>query len=227
MQTTIIPRSKQALLAFINRFGSQRSYEGHRWLFCFNVKAHGLDLGFDHLVKRVVEMGYDETVHLDDPFWLADAKQRHTDNEENLFDWGVEDARTHFRGNTVRGPFSCQVEGAPWYASMLPDGDCYRQLRDGTAVDARFCFFGRSGGWLTLTMFDDVTLDSSCELENCDYRWLRRLAKFVEDLHESTKNASQWIEEAAAFTFFANICDACQTRESRNAAWLLDQSGEH
>ena len=226
--TTTIPRKKSAVLAYLDRLGSVRLYERHRWLFCFDVKIHRCDLGFDNLVKRATAMGYGDMVHPEDPFWLADAKGRYAENKEHLFEWGVDDARCHFRGTTVRGPFACKVEGAPWYADMRPEGDCYRQLRDGTPVDARFAFLGRSGGWLVLTMFDGVTLDSSsCDLAECDYRWLRNLAKFLTDVRDSTRNPGEWVEEAAAFTFFANICDDCETRESRTAHWLLDQSGEH
>lgn len=224
MNTTLqIPRKKSLILSLLNSIGSVRHYEGHTWLFCFNVKVHSCDLGFDNLVKRFIEMGYENTVNLADPFWLADAKERHTENEEHLFEWGTEDAARHFVSNQK----SDRIEGAPWYASMLPDGDCYRTLRDGTSVDARFAFFGRSGGWLTLTMFDGITLDRDCDLESQDYHWLRRLAKFVIDVRDSTRNAAQWVEEAAAFTFFANICHDCDSRESRIARWELDQSGEH
>lgn len=168
-------------------------------------------------------MGYDDTVHLDDPFWMAAAKAEHAENYDHLFDWGIEDARRHF----VSPYKHDSVLGAPWYADSLPDGDCWRSLPNGTPVDARFAFFGTGGGWLTLTMFEGITMDSTCDLDDCDYQFLRKLCRFLVDLQDSVKNAASWVEDASAFTFFANICADCETRETRIAAWELDQSGDH
>lgn len=208
-----------------------RYYEGHTWHYCWDVKCWP-DLEFDDLVKAAISMGYESLVHMDDIHWIEDAKQLHAEHSNSLWDWGIEDAQRDWRGNTI-GKFGTYDEGAPWYGCHAPDGDAYRMLWDGTMCDPRFAFFGRSGGWLTLTMFNGITLDGDCDFEDeylWDYNSLRLFYRFlVQTNHDITKtDAGVRVTECAAFTFFANICEGeCRTKESMQEDWLLDQSGEH
>lgn len=202
--------TKRYLISRIESRCEQRCYERHAWLCCFNVKIYRCDLDFYDLVRHVTGMGYEDMLHFQDPVWAAAVRERYEEHRAHLFDWGVEDARRVFVGDTVSGPCSCLVQGAPWYARMRPDGDTFRRTHSGKPIDARFAFLGRSGGWLVLTMFEGVTLDMEPEeLLQHDYAWLRRLDRLIGDIEEVRRRRSQAVEEAAAYTFFANICHGC------------------
>jgi hypothetical protein len=177
------------------------------WLFCFNVKAHQVDLTFENLVKRWREMGYGGRAA--DPHWVKEAREKFQELEpDDLLDLGVEGARRGFVSSRRDVP-----EGKP-------DDDGFSMLWNGTPVETRFAFMGRGGGWLVLTEFNGRLLDwesvnyfgpgsdpALC-FEEWTYRDLRRLYQFLVMLaHDVSGTAPERaIEEHAAFDFFENIC---------------------
>lgn len=191
-----------------------RSSDGN-WLFCFNVKAHWVDFTFENLVRRWKEMGYGERAG--DAHWLAEARTKLAELKPgDLWDWGVEGARRTFVSDRRDAP-----EGKP-------DDDGYSMLWDGTPIETRFAFMGRSGGWLVLTEFDGRLLDCDSAnyfgpgsdpalcFQDWSYRELRRLYQFIVMLaHDVDGTASEGaIEEHAAFDFFENVCRGIPTSEA-------------
>jgi hypothetical protein len=109
-----------------------------------------------------------------------------------------------------------------------PDDDAWNMLWDGTHVDARLGFGGRSGGWLVLTWFQGHLMDADCDLSEWDYKTLRQLSEYVTWAKHCIKKPEDEVEYLAASTFFCNICHKIQTTEERNQEWSdRDQSGEH
>ena len=185
------------------------------WLFCWNVKARKVDFSFNNLLKR-----YQETQGElpGESAWVEKARHVYAGiNQDNFWEWGVEGARRPF----VDDERSAQGR---------PGDDGYNMLWDGTPVDARFMFAGRSGGWLVLTRFNRQTLsksdlvtyvigdeartikglheDTAYYFNDWSYKDLRKLYKYVvmldADLQRDTPEDR--IEECAAFDFVANLC---------------------
>lgn len=196
------------------RGGSGHSSNGN-WLFCFNVKVHSIDFTFENLVQRWTDMGYGE--HARDEHWLVEARAKFAElKPDQLWDWGVEGARRTFVSDHRDAP------------NGKPDDDGFSMLWDGTPVETRFAFMGRSGGWLVLTEFNGNLLDwdsanywgSGSDPALCfqdwSYRELRRLYQFVVMLaHDVAGTASERaIEEHAAFDFFENYCHGIPASEA-------------
>ncbi len=188
---------------------SQSYYEDRaRWIFAFNVKAHRLDLSFDNLLAAATAPRYShdsamaDSIRDTDPVWLAAARELYTEHADSLFEWGREDACNTFAGR--KG----QHYGKP-------DDDGFNMIWDGTPVDVEFAFFGRSGGWLTLTHFDGHALTSEGRelgaeaLAELPFATLRKLYRFVVMLTAdlARHDSAARIEEAAAWAFFVNICE--------------------
>ncbi len=193
-------QSRTAIVTWLERAADRHYFEDcRRWLFAFDVKAHRLDLSFDHLLSVAAKHG-DITVHPDDPIWVEAARERFDEqNENSLWEWSIDRARETFTGRK-----------AAHYGK--PDDDGYNMVWDGTEVDVEFAFFGRSGGWLTLTHFEGHELagDSVAEVvEDMSYKTLkllyRYLVMFKADLKSSPSESR--IEDSAAWTFFVNTLD--------------------
>lgn len=197
-----LPLRKRAdIIAFIIASTNQRSYDGHPHPLCFNVKLHsGVDLDFDHLLA--LWRNYEnDPLYTHDEGWLEAAKAKHGRvGEETLYEWGLDDARNPF--------FSQQ---RPTYGE--PGTDSYAMLWNGTSIDVRYSFEGRSGGWLSINSFEGTKFtqyDSNIEdtLHEMDFSTLRKLYELVtllkHDLQREKIKAE--VELQAAFNFFANAC---------------------
>lgn len=177
------------------------------WLFCFNVKLHRLDFSHAGLLEVARKAGHISAELALDQHWLSETRKRHDETStDSLWEIGVEDSRRSFTG---RG-------------NGIPDDDGYAMLWDGTSVDTRFAFLGRSGGWLVLTGFEGHTLAGSGEevLEGMSDECLRRLYVFLVMLqHDLGGDApDRCVQEAAAFHFFHNVChDICRTEDLAGA----------
>lgn len=225
-------RKREQIIGYLTSEGPwrQRYYENHRWMFCWDVKVRDTpDLSFDGLVTALERMGHEPDAGWDDPVFMANAREEHeTMSADTLYEWGIEGMQRNWTGRHPRGA----APGEEWFACQ-PDDDGYSMLWDGRDVEARFAFLGRSGGWLVLTKFEGLVLDSDAidedALKEMDYAQLRRLYRFVVQTSADIRgtNIVAGIEEYAAFDFFINVCGGVETKPQRMKAWLADQSGEH
>ena len=171
-----------------------------RFALEYNVKAYSANLDFDNLLK-IFDHG-DEALKTN-PVWLAVAKQCHTDNEDRLWEWGIEDARRN-----------------------VDDGDGYWMPWDGErAYNVEHGFYGRQGGHLCIESFEGRSLKLSPEsLENemmqgredgygdANY-WafdeIKKLYKMCRqwEVDFTPDKASREVEYQAAFCLFANIVE--------------------
>jgi len=213
------PRNRTDIAKFLtSEDGWQERHYDDGYLFCFNVKLHGLDLSFDHLLEVAKENGID--VSPDDAGWVERTIDRYNETYDNggggieyLWQAAVEEAQ----GNFVGG-------------GGCPDDDSYNMLWDGTEVHARFGFKGRSNGWLVLkefgvkngpiykltpndVMFTDSADDEPTYISIMDYRTLRGLDEYLRFVSNSVKNPEKAVEEIAASFFFGSICEDIQTTE--------------
>ena len=209
-------RSKAAILAFLgdcpltdDRGGYNYNHENY--LFCFNVKVHAsVDLSFDTLLAKAVEMGELDKARAADSVWVKQAREAYDKyGEEELYNLAIED---------------CQ--------KSVHDCDSYKMLWNGTGAIADWAFLGRSGGWLCLTEFDGIKMDGfgKEELAELDFKTLNRLYRFiVQRGHDFREEAIvNEIQFNAAFSLFANLCSDCEATEERNDRWAKEnQSGEH
>lgn len=183
-------RSREAIVEWIIQNTKQRMYDHRPHPFCFNVKCYRVNLDFEHL------LGIYRNMEGDPPFthfaeWLEPVKARYEEVKDDLFTWGVEDARR-----------------------LFTDSDGFNSLWDGTNVKAEYSFEGRNGGWLSLNNFDGedfTTRDGGYDdLREClngqDYAWLRRLYQLIVMLKHAVSKAQEEVETQAAFNFFANAC---------------------
>jgi hypothetical protein len=169
------------------------------WRFCFNVKAYGVDFGFDNLLARFRECGHAETL-LSDPGYLARCRAKLEELEEStLWDWAQEDAWRTFIG--------CEECKGCRYGSK-PDDYGYNGLWYGTEVSARFSSGGRSSDWLILTEFDGHKLTTDLEFSEMDFATLRKFYSYVVMLTADLERcpAKRRLEDAAAFALFDNVC---------------------
>ena len=208
-------RSRSDIADFLASVGGYYSTHGHhgRSYFAFNVKCHGVDLDFGHLVQTYRSAGYygDGETWLDNPEWLEQARSKYEAAERHLFDWGVEDA-----------------------SRMVTDSDCYTHLYDGTRVEVDYTWMGRSGGHLGIRRFYGFDfsedegrdfwhevflgnphrvgtaewLDWDRTFPTMGYPTLRRLYALVVMLkHDLTpEKASSEVEHHAAFRFVEGAC---------------------
>lgn len=163
-------------------------YSNGPWLFCWNVKLYGIDLDFDNLLQKFVSSGNSTP----GPKFVEEARELHERfNHEELLNLGIEDASRTFVGRD----------------GDTPDDDAYNMLWDGSAVDTRFSFMGRSAGCLVMTMFQGHMLNSSFDPNAIDYKTLRGLSEMVYFVDRNIRGkACQLVEEQVAFNFFVNIC---------------------
>jgi hypothetical protein len=191
---------------------AHRSYRHTSYPFCFDVKAHSVDLDFDTLLDAHRQSEGD-AIHTHNSDWLLAVRELYDEHEENLFEWGLEGARRHFVSDQKRD-------------DGKPDGDAFRMLWDGTMLDVRYDFVGRSGGWLSLSEFEghdftrrgvdweaymrgkpDADPDDISD-EPMPYADLRKLYQLIVMLKHDTCEEAIVSEVAhnAAFDFFVNIC---------------------
>ena len=173
------------------------------WLFCRNVKLHGLDLSFKQLIKRATETAIDEC-KAEDAVWLKNAEEAFGDvNSDNLYSWAVEDAASAFIGR-----------------DCVPDDDGNNMLWDGTPVDVKFQFMGRSSGWLVLTHFNGCELNRETDWAEWSYKDLRTLYRYLVQLAADTTREKivAEVEYKAAFNLFVNCFDKTQILGSAEVA---------
>jgi hypothetical protein len=208
-------RSRKDIAAFLESIGGYYSTYGHRGrsYFSFNVKCHAVNLDFEHLIKTYRDTGYygDGETWLDNPEWLDQAREKHGEIEDKLFDWGIKDA-----------------------ARLITVSDCYVRLYDGTKVEVEYTWMGRSGGYLGIRRFYGFDfskdedrdywhevfrgnphrngtpdwLDWNRTFPTMDYSTLRKLYALVVMLkHDLTpEKASAKVEHHAAFHFIEGAC---------------------
>ena len=201
-------KSRKDITAFIFDATSQRYYDHRPHPFCFNVKLHGLDLSFDNLLKKWIAYEGESTYQRNDD-WLTAVKAKYAEiGEETLYEWGIEDASRAY------------VSGR----DGTPDDDGTRTLWDGTELDVKYSFEGRSGGWLSLNEFEGFkfverdygadywrrVMEKTDEEDdiNMDYKTLRKLYLLIVQLKHDLRSeaVSAEVEHQAAFNFFANAC---------------------
>jgi len=201
-------QSKAAMIDYLLHGGTHEARgwgHGESFLFAWNVKVHCPDFDFDHLLNL---NGGDWKK--DDPIWIEGCRERFGENEDDLFEWAIED---------------CQ-------RSVLDD-DTYKCLWCEDVYSAVWSFQGRSAGWLCLREIFGIDLTGSGEgrelFEDIEYRNLKRLYRFaVQCSHDFRRESvKSMVEYAAAFAFFVNVCSDVETSEDRQTRWALDQSGEH
>lgn len=174
-------------------------YDGKNHMLCFNVKVNYVDFDFDHLLE-IHRKHNDDPIYTHNDEWLAACRDKYTEVQENLWDRAIENAR------------SCFLEM-----------DAYRTLWDGTEVAVRYGFYGRSGGWLSITEFEGIPFahgdmdDSdwrrimegkSNEIDySMDYRTLRKLYGLVVILKHYVNNLRDELEYLAADILFELECD--------------------
>lgn len=200
--------------------GNRYTHSDGMWPFCWNVKLHGLDLDFENLIKRAAEMDCLPR-NLTDPVVRQAYQDKYDEcNKDHLYEWGVEDAQRWVVGRTRDGQ---------------PDDDGWNQLWDGTPVDVRLMFAGRSGGWLVLTWFQGHLMNREHTGESrtdripreeqfggWSHKELRQLAEYCLWIKHCTKNPGAEVERQAAFNFFVNYCsdvdDEIRERRETNKA---------
>lgn len=187
-------RKRSDIIAHILKLTNQRSYEGHPHPFCFNVKLYRLDLDFDHLLEIFRK---DDPAYTHNEEWLKKAKERYDEiGTDTIYEWGVSDAQAHYVGHKSDG---------------VPHNEGNTILWDGTEVDARYSFEGRSGGWLSLNKLLGYNFTSREEhiedlLQEMPFSDLRKLHQIIVMLAHDTKGANDEVEYQAAFNFFYNGC---------------------
>lgn len=193
-------RSREAIVDFCIDAARQRGYDHRPHPFCFNVKAWGTDLSFDHLLE-IFRKDVDNYPWLGNEDWLQAAREKFEELDQNdLWEWGREGA-----------------------CGLVTDSDCYNHLWDGTPVDVEYSFEGRSGGWISLNSFDGVDFtnrdygDIRELLLEQDYAWLRRFYQLIVMLkHDFTTEAAvSEIEHHAAFCFVENCCHGIPKPDAR------------
>lgn len=201
-------RSRKDIAAFIFDATHQRIYDHQCHPFCFNVKCHDVDFSFDHLLEVLREME-DDPKYTHNDGWLAITRERFPSTENSLWEWGQEHACSQFVG---RG------------GSNQPDSDCYTHLWDGTSLDIRYSFEGRSGGWLSINKFQGLDFNGHATTDEywrgvietakwdgeeepiMDYKTVRQLYQLVTMLEHDLRKPHRAVEEGAAWDFFVNVC---------------------
>lgn len=197
---------RKAIADFIFDKTHQRYYDHRSHPFCFNVKCYDYDVSFDHLLALYKEQEGDEKFFKSKE-WLAAVKAKYDEigGEETVYQWGLEDACRYL----VSGP------------DGYPDGDTHRTLWDGTELDVKYSFEGRSGGWLSIVEFEGFkvnrdmgeaewreVLEGTNDYTEMSYETLLKLYALVTHLiHDVRPEAvKSEIEYQAAFNFFENAC---------------------
>lgn len=190
-------RSRKAQVAWL------LDHKTHHGFLSWNVKLYHVNLDFDHLLEIYKKkcLAYHGAVgqepeiprRFTDAKWLAEARAKHEEVKENLFEWGVEDA--------------CR---------NINDGDGYQELWNGKKFNVEYAFVGRSNGHLVIQKFDGMDMDSDSleraltdEDDPMTAEHVRDLYQFVVqcDHDFSNQNANDEVEYMAASSFFDNVCN--------------------
>lgn len=187
-------RSRAAILEWLK---ARKPYFGHYEFYPlnWNVKAYGVNLDFDHLVKRFQEWAspdiapggkYHEA-------YLAYARKKHAQlRDDELWQWGTEEA---------------------WRSVENDDGRRMLWNDEGPQVDIEFGLEGRSGGHLVVRKYDGFTFGRGREryeweqyLDELTWKDLWYLYRMVVtwDADFTQEAARDEIEYQAAFQFFVN-----------------------
>jgi len=191
-------RSRKGMIEAIIDMTERRSYH-NSYLLCFNVKCHDADLDLSNLLAKWRECeGNQPYTH--NLTWLRAVKERYDQVKDQLFGWGIEDARMQF-----------------------DEGNMFHTLYDGTELSVEYAFVGRSGGWLAITRFEEhpfnlkgTNLEET--LAEMEYNQLKELYQLILIIKDTTKRSKikEEVEYQAAFNFFANACaDIPQSNETQ------------
>lgn len=183
-------RSRQDIIDFIIFSTHQRVYDHRPHPFCYNVKVYHVDFDFDHLLQ-IHREAEDDPIYTHNDEWLAGARAEYDDLKEGqLWEYAQEDA-----------------------CNQLLESDAFKCLYDGTQVDVRYSFEGRSGGWLSINRFEghDFTEDDQhikYVLQDMQFSTLRKLYVLVTMLNHDVRrdNVAKELEYQAAFNLFHNVC---------------------
>lgn len=193
-------KSRRAIVEYLAKVGGYGSWRDGNTLFTFNVKAHLVDLSFDHLIDVFKESGYygPKSVYLSNAEFLKNAKALYGTTDW-LFDEAIREAR-------------CGVTG----------GDAFKTLYSGEKLDVKLAFMCRSGGYVGITEFEgydltrhdrgywrDVFIGDGDPALKMPYDVLVKLYKYVVMLaHDFTQEAAaREIEHQAAYLFFEGACN--------------------
>ena len=196
---TPLKRREDIVAYLLNRSG--HSDGRHSYRFAFNVKLHGLDLDFDHLLEVRRKADGDDSLH--DAGYVEDCREVYNREycggrrTESLYQMALEDAQR----NVI------EWDGR---ARKYRTSDTFSALWDGTPVDAVLAFIGRCAGWIVLERFNGYALtgDISDVLADMPMDELRRLYQYVVMLeHDLRREAAvAEVEHQAAFNLFENLC---------------------
>lgn len=172
-------------------------------MLLWDVKCYDYDFSYENLLSVIREAGAYSKEMVDHPHFRKVTEAFWCDN-----DWGDDDQAYTLWQWAIE---SCR--------SSLTDCDCYRTLWAGDEFDVEYEFMGRSGGWLTMTKFEGLTLDAKhmedhlAELKagegsSEDKDRLRNLYQLVvQNDHDFRPEAvTNELEYQAAWAFFVNAC---------------------
>jgi len=189
-------RSRKDIVEFIIDETDQRCYDHRQYPLCFNVKLYNLNLEFAHLLQLWMDTEPGSNFSKEA---VCRAYRFYQENADNLSEWAIDDARTHFVSDQRRS------DGAP-------EGDCFQTTWDGKQFDVRYAFVGRSGGWLSIVRFqyvDFATWGNEIEeqLTDMDFKDLRMLYQLVVMLKHDLQHPEKEVEHQAAFALFNRLDD--------------------
>ena len=192
-------RSRAGIVAEIVKLTEHRMCFNDPYYLCFNVKVYeSVDLSLPTLLN--LWRNYEgDNLHTHNAEWLREVKEKFEEiGDQKLFDWGIEECRSSYIGR---------------YHSGIPESDAVRTLWNGTELNVKYNFVGRSGGWLAIAEFEGLQLDRpQGDLENIlndtDFGTLQNLYQLVLQIKHDTRTEAILSEIAhqAAFQFFANAC---------------------
>lgn len=170
-----------------------RNYNNKQWLFCFDVRLHGIKTDFDRLLQR-----HRESATTDDAALAAS----HIDACRRYYEKLEEQAREFLVENAVESAKAVYETQEAWTVPKLK-----------RPVSLGFEFMGRSGGWLILTQFDGITLvDNHGWLHEVSDNFLRRLYATVNMLRGYLADPCARVETEMAFMlFYCLSADALET----------------
>ena len=179
-------KKRQDIQDFIIQNTIQRSYNHEPHPLCINVKCYNVNPEFEHLLELI--KNYEDEPYLHHEDWLKQAKIKYDEVEDQLFDWGLEDARRNFEDSDT----------------CLPNGE---------KIEVNYEFVGRSGGWLSITRFENYSFQDTYgedgleqTLKEMDFKTLKKLYQLITMLKHDLKHPEQEVEFQAAFQFVYNAC---------------------
>lgn len=158
------------------------------WLFYWDVRLHGLDLGFQNLLDIAVGAAY---VDPENKGAVNYALEKYGNTDIHLLQQhAVNDACREF----------CNEKG-------IPENHANTSLWSGDDVGAEYSFMGSGGGWLVMTEIMGYTLDTELFLEGMTYRQVRAVSEMVWYVTKTISNRGpeRAVETCAAWILFRDF----------------------